>query len=339
MAPKREANKLPAPVETLRVALGGNVTIDGLNNADASTRTRAFSAMSGVLGKTFPSKHAEYKSLQHDIQRREWLLSFIVDPASGGCSCSNTTLRANTEKRQLIKRWLTESQLAGAMYYNSAKDAALAIKDLESRAHEKPTMAAAGILQYHEDITQFLSEQEQREEAKISVTAELDADQYAMALAHMAGGSVDPPKRAAASVAAPARTPKVPRKADIELKVLTPDEKVKEKATDKYEKIKKEAKVLHGKMTRELGEVHLVEKKLSENAFKWGAQPLAYLKEQTDEQSKAAKSLLELWDTDSGVMSVEELNGAATTLEAFHLATKAAYIKYVKEVLKEFARK
>ena len=81
-------------------------------------------------------------------EKSEWLLNFMLDPASGGHSGYNQTEKKFTAERKMKEEWLLETQLAGAGYYNSAEAAAAAIPFMESDLPDNEGLRAAGFRVY-----------------------------------------------------------------------------------------------------------------------------------------------------------------------------------------------
>ena len=59
-----------------------------------------------------------------------------------------TTSLEKTEVEKWIEIWLSQSQLAGPLYYNNEEDAAVAVKGNTLRLHEEMAMRIAGKVQY-----------------------------------------------------------------------------------------------------------------------------------------------------------------------------------------------
>ena len=86
MPPRRPANVLPKPMEVIKLELAQNGKVAGpeaLLDVDSKKRKAAFSSLKSSLQTAFPDKFAEYQRLQSDLEKRQWLSAFIIDPASG----------------------------------------------------------------------------------------------------------------------------------------------------------------------------------------------------------------------------------------------------------------
>ena len=75
-------------MKSLLKGKGLEPTTENLGGVDHAVRNKAFSALNYVLKSTFPGKYKEYSGLDDDTKKREWLSSFMMDPASGGFEVS-----------------------------------------------------------------------------------------------------------------------------------------------------------------------------------------------------------------------------------------------------------
>ena len=118
--------------------------------ADSKKRNAAFAALRNQVLSANTEKDAEYRALQTDAERRQFLIDYILDPEScckriGTNSTSRSTNRRETSKVE----WLTEEQLAGPKYLNSAAHAKIAIKSMRERPHKTNAgLRAAGVKEY-----------------------------------------------------------------------------------------------------------------------------------------------------------------------------------------------
>jgi hypothetical protein len=351
MAPKSSTSTLPRAMEELKRHLGADATPDGIKNAPPDVRTRAFSALNSTLKGLHGAKYADYKAITDAAKKREWMINYILDPASGGSVAENVTERSSEDINAARTQWVTLEELASPRFYNSVDNAKLAAKDLPSRLHEKPSLASAGVLQYEETMSFHDSVTSLKETARLKLQSALNADEYTEARAHMASGSSDAPRLASATEPK-GKKPKTMVAKDKDAAgvpaVPTPDDKLKAaalvKANEELDKALKTARAWQSKMSKELGEVHLVQQKLRAKIPDWGDAPLNFLTKHVETQKVSATELLELWGAaskihmDNTIDATEKCNAAAS-LVADHQRISLEYKVFVSTVLKEFVTK
>ena len=94
MAPKKEKHTLGAPCAALKLQLlkDGGVNPDNMSSkALATLRNKAASSMVAFLKRDNIEKLNEYKRLESNKQRNEWMCEYFLDPESGGCLGKNHT--------------------------------------------------------------------------------------------------------------------------------------------------------------------------------------------------------------------------------------------------------
>jgi hypothetical protein len=60
----------------------------------------------------------QYAMVMTDRERREYLALFMMDPASGGCSCESTTNVVNDRLSTAKELWLHQSEIGSSQYLN-----------------------------------------------------------------------------------------------------------------------------------------------------------------------------------------------------------------------------
>ena len=111
MAPKVAKDGIPKPVADLKAALGETVTADAMGGADMHVmRNKAFSAMRTHLATYNTDKLEEFKNLESDILRRQWLAEYTPGPGApdpgpgpralvaGGKFCLKKVKKKNTAR-------------------------------------------------------------------------------------------------------------------------------------------------------------------------------------------------------------------------------------------------
>ena len=107
MAPKRSKDELPQACKTLSDAIGkdGDLTADDIKKCDAKLRTRAFTALGSALAVNHPMTYESYKKM-NDNEKRTHLCQFLLDPASGGCTGTNETIRSVEDAYSIWFRYM-----------------------------------------------------------------------------------------------------------------------------------------------------------------------------------------------------------------------------------------
>ena len=122
---------------------GGGEAQDGIAGVERKLRMRAFSALNSVLKSTNVEKYVEYSKLKDDVDRRQWLAAFLVDPASGGSIARNTVEREITTAESGKHAWMTIEEFGGPKGINSLGRARrrCAGGEFPFRAHESSVLA------------------------------------------------------------------------------------------------------------------------------------------------------------------------------------------------------
>ena len=353
----QEGVKMPKPIVAVRDALGlrdGDIVkAEDVQKLDSATRTKAFSCLSTTLASRFPARSAEYKALDSDKKRREWLAVFIQDPQAGCCSASSQTTVSNITDDNDRELWLTLEELAGPQYMNSEANANIAITSMASRPHEQnAALAAAGVKQYqyfqrHVDRKRKLTDQ-----ATCATTADMSSADYltvkeamlnSMGGAQGSGGSSrnsgnrGRTRRGQSSlnldmVTGPAITTGNPTNATANNELTA--------AKEEAESQLKKTKTFFDKMRKELKEVEVVEARLK--AKQWGSQMVEYLRAATDTALQKADELFARWleaqQKSDDCTTKEDYNQLAGKLASEHQEADTAYKKFLTEVLGEFKK-
>ena len=331
---------LPKPCKDLATRLGSNVSADALNGKDmASLRNKAFGAMRSHLEKYDAAKFEEFRQLENDLQRREWLSEFILDPASGGSLGKNYAKRelGNHEKDRVA--WLTESQLAGPKYLNSADLAKIMIKSLPSMPHENESLRDAGVLVY-----KYVEKRQDRikstiEGAMVEQSASLTPEQYTEvkeAMTEAAFGS--------SSSAARGRSGNKRQRADPP-PPETPEKKARRETIEKYRKNIMAMKNLHDKINRDMGEVDVIMARLK--GKQWDtAGPRKYLKDEADKVTKQNKILFDRYvaqkdipneaSSPGSTIAAEKMETSMVENDGITKTASDAYKNFKDTVLSEF---
>ena len=133
---QRQDSKVPKPVKEIREyfqAKGESITPESLEGLDRQTRMRLFSCLSTSLqGRPDGNaKYQDYRKLTADKDRREWLSTFILDPASGGCVGKVETSVSHQRSVEATEQWVTEAELAGPRFLNNEQHAAWYVQEVK----------------------------------------------------------------------------------------------------------------------------------------------------------------------------------------------------------------
>ena len=87
----------------------------------------------------------EFKNMDASA-RREWLVSYVLDPSGATCSGFDRSTAVNNSLNEEGLSWITEEQMGGPLYLNSPAAASIVVKSgvLPKRAHEIGPLADAG---------------------------------------------------------------------------------------------------------------------------------------------------------------------------------------------------
>ena len=116
MAPRKGPQaKVPRPIQTIRSILkkadGQAITVDDIESLPHKERNAAFSCLTSALKANFPEAHNKYRQLQNDRKRREWLATFTLGPATGGCVGQQTTTVSTEKATHEQEVWITEEDV------------------------------------------------------------------------------------------------------------------------------------------------------------------------------------------------------------------------------------
>ena len=197
MAPKTKVGELPKAAleyKEMLQAMAGGVTPDNVKSTAHQARGKAISAMKGQMT---PEKLEEFKSLDKDSSRQEWLAEYLLDPASGGCVGKNFCTRTSTTSDTTTWVWLTLDELAGPKWLNSEANAKIAITAMTSRPHSTNTaLCDAGVHEYRHEIRKEELKKAIDEGARLENNADMSARDYSSTYKHMANsmnpGQEDP---------------------------------------------------------------------------------------------------------------------------------------------------
>ena len=337
MGPKRNANDLPKAVKEFKELLekeGKAVSPAAVAAAPTAQRQKAMTAMRNALEGSNDKKFREYKNLEGNEAKHEWLADYIIDPAQGGAIGRNWTERTNSRVQQEEDEWLTLAQIGGPLHLNDMKHAELAVQDCESRPHRKPKLAAAGVLEYHWTEDKTVRTKGLTSGVSVATSSEMTAEQYSDVKEHM-----EDPRN-------PGHAPPMKSKRQ---RVGDPQEKSPvQLAVDAVNKAVNHMKTTHDKINSELSKICLIEKKLKEK--KWDTTgPLKFLQDETEKVRKANKVLGEKWaaaveyvgnlkgkkDEDIDVDAVKAKQAAYDELSTKHMNE---YKAYSKECLSELSK-
>eukprot|EP00959_Pyramimonas_sp_CCMP1952_P114239 2388497-Pyramimonas_sp.AAC.1 len=108
--------------------------------------------MSYYLKTNKPQAFKEYhdQTKGNDKAKIDWLMRFTLNPSEGGCIAESSTSVKRQRRDGVEDAWLTEAELAGPLWLNSAARAAAIVKELEGRPHSRSkALRDLGVLEYH----------------------------------------------------------------------------------------------------------------------------------------------------------------------------------------------
>ena len=192
------SKKAPKAVMLAREALKMlNLEVTG-DNLKAVLNPKELNVLATAIRSSMSEQvKSDYKKLNTDEERRQWIAQFVLDPTISTTEGFNGTLAYKQEGTIDEDVWLTEEQLGSASYLNSVSQASQIVKvgELESRPHELACLAQAGIKQYKYTTSVVRRENGLREEAGTSAKAELNDNEYEEVTKEMKQGFGKPVKR------------------------------------------------------------------------------------------------------------------------------------------------
>lgn len=181
---------VPKALITAREALGDSPKIDGaaLKSALTSTQFRAVTDAFRNAMKGSPAMQADYGSAATNVQRRNMIASFVLDPDMCKAKGCNRTIVENKELDQVCGAWLMESQIGGPEHLNNPEAAKILCEsgELPVRDHEYESLNAAGIKQYWFTKAHLLKSTGRVETAEASLDIDLAKDEYQSVVDKMA---------------------------------------------------------------------------------------------------------------------------------------------------------
>ena len=339
MGPKKSSKELPkacADLKALLLQAGKSVTGENLSGKDIATlRNRGISAMKGHLKANDTEALSKYELLKSDIDRRNFLASYLIDPENASASCTNTTEKVTSNIDEKKGVWVTEDEYGGPMWLNNPAHAKIAVKGCQDRPHENPLLAAVGVKQYKVFKKTEVTSTGTIDKAKVKLDAAMTAEQYAETAQHMraslasssAGGSAD-------------GAPNGKRRKTATQEPPTAQQKERKEAKEKYDKAVKSMKSTVDRVRKELNDVTLIQKKLE--AKSWGAGATDFLKSEAAAQQATIEDLFDAYgeakDVDTTAMSISEISARAVQMEA--KVTKACdqYKSFARDVLGQFSK-
>ena len=340
---------LPKPCQALvdSLASGKPITAETLKQADTKKRAAAFGALRVSVLAQKPDKEAEYRALQSDVERRQFLADYLLDPSSCTLTGTNSCTRSTKRLTRGTTVWLTVSQLAGAQYLNSKTDAEIAIKSLRSRPHkDNQSMREAGIKEYEYTHEAKHTDKAILDEAKVeAVTTNLSEDQYATVRAHMTDEGN--PGATPANAAVPpqrkgnGKRRKLATATFADTTEVDPEKQAHEEANARATKAMQGLKIAYDQVHKDLSAVSLVESRLK--AKKWNTDsPLQFLQQETKKVSEVNDSIFAQWisakDIDLQALSKAELVTHAEHWESESKRVKDTFRAYSRDVLSEFSK-
>ena len=188
MAPKCAQGQLPKAAAEFKALIeaqngAGKVGKKDIANASYDTRNKLMVAMK----KQLSSEAGEaYKVLPDDDARHAFIVEYLLDPKQKTMKATNTIARIGESGTKGTVVWVTQEELAGPSYMNSAANAKIAIQGMPSKPHPNPSLASAGVLVYKHAIVKEVSKKTTRESAELEATVDdVDQETYDKIYKHM----------------------------------------------------------------------------------------------------------------------------------------------------------
>ena len=148
--PKKDSPKAVVKGRSFLASKG--VSLEGLTGADLYKNMdpkEVNKLASGFRNAMTPQARAAYKEVS-TADRRDWLAQYLVDPEQGTSVGFTTTAAVNSRMAQSTEAWITQAEMGGPQWLNDTSQAKVLCDsgELQSRPHERPCLAAAGVLQF-----------------------------------------------------------------------------------------------------------------------------------------------------------------------------------------------
>ena len=281
-----------------------------------------------------------FKSLTNDKDKREYLASFMLDPASGG-SIKNTIERSVAEETTTRVLWVTEEQYSGPMFLNSKEHAKLALEGEPSRPHENKKLADKGVLQFRVELTEEAYKKVLKESAELSKQADLTAEEYAPVATVMSDAAMSGPASSSSGKADACQIPatkKRRRAGKLQQHEDTPASADARASEDNLAKELADLKKFHDRSKKELDEARIIEQRL--RAKNWGKEAIEYLKTAVDATQMEIGKAFQVWADHKGKQfSDNSARDDACKAAARTLASaKQKYDAFKSETLNDFLK-
>ena len=128
----------------------------------------------------------DYKNSKR-TEKNEWLAQYILDPELTSNEGVNTTTVYTEETEMDDTVLITQEQMGGPLYLNSASMAKIVCesKELDEFPHEIESLAKAGIKQFKFSMKKFTMRSGKREEATVKQKIDLKSDELEAVRGHM----------------------------------------------------------------------------------------------------------------------------------------------------------
>ena len=131
---------------------------------------------------------AEYLKLSTDVERRQWLAQYVIDPTcASNLKGFNRTTAVNSKMFEGTGQWLHQSEIGGPLRLNNETMAKLLCESgkLQERDSEFERFRAKGLKQYYFSKEILKVTTGFKEEAGVEATVELKEDEFAEVKEHI----------------------------------------------------------------------------------------------------------------------------------------------------------
>ena len=287
---KKNSDKLPRAIQLIMEIMGKqaqDVTVRDIAGLDGTARKNAMTAMVSAYKTRNPEMLAKYKKCSSDTDRRQWLCTFLIDPACGECSGVNTTAIKNKRSDEDSENWVTLNQLASPTYLCSMDDAKLAITTCDSRPHENAALAAQGIKQYFWVTNRTKRAREQSDTNKVAIKSDIDGEDFEQIRTAMQGALGD------TKIALPP-APKEKRKKPTT--TPSPEKDADRDARDTLDKVLRSMHALVDKVNFQIREMQKIEEELKKKQG-FGGLIAPFVNDQSKIIQTSSDGVMAFWTT------------------------------------------
>ena len=332
--------KVPKPIKEAQealIALKGsleNVCPEDLQCFDHQTMNKLYSSMRTSNASKNSVAQTDYAATcKSDLQRREWLARFIVDPSSGGCKAEMSMTAVNDKLDTEQEFLVTEDELGGPQWLNNPQHAKWAIEELVPQPHEWPSLAKRGVLQYKVSRKWLERQTGTKERASAITESTMTAEQFTQ---------VSDAMRNSRLACDSAGTRRKKARTEIPPKQLSESEQLFKDTQKARDEIIKKVKgwISNCKADLAVGKIDLLKSKLLSKGYPQAMCDFVQInvEDQLKHVKEVEEKFNELLKVDVTVDKVREIQNAISSLRSSYDKREVTYTKFKSSYWKDTLR-